>query len=273
MKLTFHPLFWAFLIISAIFGQFLILLNYLIVMVIHEYGHAFMANRLGYGIRNLKLLPFGICLNLTSSKMENRDEIAIALAGPFINLLLFVLCMAVWWLFPATFMFLEMFAFANLITAFFNLLPILPLDGGRVLVAFFSCFFERKKVCKLTYLGNLIIGSFLIILFFIFIKNLLWTFLFMGVFVILAGLPDKNADRYDLLALNFTKKEFSHLKSRNIVVKKGESLLSLAKYVNKKNYLMLYVIDDSGKLIKIVTEQELLKMLEGQNIFKNKDNN
>lgn len=261
MKLTFHPLFWAFLAISAILGQFLILLNYLLVMVIHEYGHAIMASKLGYGIRNLKLLPFGICLNLTSSKMENKDEILIALAGPLINLVCFVLCMAIWWLFPVTFMFLEMFAFANLVTAFFNLLPILPLDGGRVLVAFLSVFFERKKVCKLTYVCNLVIGMALLILFFVFIRIVPWTFLFMGIFVIVAGLPDKNADSYELLALNFNQKEFSCLKVKTLVVKKGVPLLSLAKHINKKNYVMLYIVDDAGKLIKILTEQELLKML------------
>ena len=76
---------------------------------------------------------FGGVAKLTSQPKSNKDEIAIAAAGPAVSFALaglgFVLSLASGWAF------FELFALVNLVIAVFNLIPALPMDGGRILRA------------------------------------------------------------------------------------------------------------------------------------------
>jgi len=58
------------------------------------------------------------------------DSIRIVAAGPLVNLILFFASMALVGIFPGNF--LATLAAVNLILFLFNILPIFPLDGGRM---------------------------------------------------------------------------------------------------------------------------------------------
>ena len=135
LKINIHPTFIVFACLLIYFGQALLFFNYLLVIFLHELSHAFIARRLGYNIKNIKLIPFGICLNINSFSITPKDEIKIALAGPITNLFLVLCTVAIWWVFPSTYNYTYIFCYANFITAIFNLIPAFPLDGGRVLLA------------------------------------------------------------------------------------------------------------------------------------------
>ena len=85
----------------------------------------------GYSLKKIKLDMFGLSVDL-NEKVDDKDQFAINIAGPICNLVLCVLCLAIYWLVPTSFYYLNTFCFANLILAIFNLLPVYPLDGGKI---------------------------------------------------------------------------------------------------------------------------------------------
>lgn len=105
-------------------------------VLIHEFGHAMSARRRGLLVREVELLPFGGVAKIDDLlEVDPRVEVGVAMAGPLVNaaVAFTTLLLRQYRLVPA-----EEAAFflqCNLAVAVFNLLPALPLDGGRMLRA------------------------------------------------------------------------------------------------------------------------------------------
>ena len=105
-------------------------------LLLHEYGHALEARRRGMEIEGITLWLFGGVAKFRGMFPNARAEFAIAVAGPLVSLGLGVAFMALARIagLPAA---VDGVAFwlgtTNLALLVFNLLPALPLDGGRVL--------------------------------------------------------------------------------------------------------------------------------------------
>ena len=110
----------------------------------HEFGHVLVARRYGIETSEVTLLPIGGVASLRRMPDTPMRELAVALAGPAVNLviavaLFVVLGSAPWAGFedignPGLSMTARLAA-ANLFLALFNLIPAFPMDGGRVLHA------------------------------------------------------------------------------------------------------------------------------------------
>ena len=116
-------------------GVFVVLLGFASVLV-HELGHAFVARALGVRIGGIEFHFFGGAAKMLDQPRNARDEILIALAGPAVSVALATLGWSAFALFGTSFFYL--FALVNSVIAVFNLLPALPMDGGRVLRAALS---------------------------------------------------------------------------------------------------------------------------------------
>jgi Zn-dependent protease len=114
-------------------------LVFFVSVVVHELAHAVLATHLGVQVRGISLFLFG---GVTQFKRESPvpgTELKIALAGPGVNILLGLICLGAQLLLGDTselLLALCLWAGAlNLALGLFNLLPWLPLDGGRILRA------------------------------------------------------------------------------------------------------------------------------------------
>lgn len=125
-----------------IFSMFFVLL--------HEYAHCFMARRFGWIVKDVTLFPLGGVARVFFRYDKPKEEILVALAGPLLNLALlfifFPICigMALYDQFAWFFVFMVL-SLSNFMIFTFNLLPVYPMDGGRVLRAVLSCFIGHLK--------------------------------------------------------------------------------------------------------------------------------
>ena len=134
-----HPLFVLVMLASVATGQFPELIVLFAIVLIHEVGHLIAARGFGWTVREVKLLPFGGVIEVKEAgALPVREEAWVAVAGPLQNVWL---AGAGWLLGQAGLvdgLWAEDFIRANLLLIFFNLLPILPLDGGKLLQAWVS---------------------------------------------------------------------------------------------------------------------------------------
>jgi Zn-dependent protease len=107
-------------------------------LVAHELGHAVQAQREGMRIEGITLWVFGGVARFSGEFPSAGAELRIALAGPAVSLALGVVALATAVLAPlpaAADGVVHWLGSINLLLLAFNMLPALPLDGGRVLRA------------------------------------------------------------------------------------------------------------------------------------------
>ena len=116
-------------------------------VLLHEYGHSLVAQRLGIETADITLLPIGGLARLKTLPEKPWDEVKIAIAGPLVNVVLAPVFFAVALLLggdltvspdildgvqSAAQVFVYL-GFINVALVVFNLIPAFPMDGGRVL--------------------------------------------------------------------------------------------------------------------------------------------
>jgi Zn-dependent protease len=107
----------------------------LVQLFVHEYGHVHAMRRTGMKVRGMYFVPFLGALAVTEDAFSSRRQQAyVALNGPLWGALLTLVPLGLWAATgaPIWAQIAGSWAFLNL----FNLLPITPLDGGRVMQAF-----------------------------------------------------------------------------------------------------------------------------------------
>ncbi|HKS45648.1 MAG TPA: site-2 protease family protein [Amycolatopsis sp.] len=104
----------------------------------HELGHCVVALRLGIPVRRLRLFLLGGLSEVARAPREPRQEGLVAAAGPVVSMFLAAFCGLLLLAVPpdgVAWLLVVECAIANLAVGAFNLLPGLPLDGGRLLRA------------------------------------------------------------------------------------------------------------------------------------------
>jgi stage IV sporulation protein FB len=156
---------WAAAIESAI----LILILFGSVFL-HEMGHALVARRYGIGTRNITLHLLGGFASIEREPKVPRQEVAIALAGPAVNVILFIMSLPL--VLADVPLALEVAAI-NLLMGVFNLVPAYPMDGGRVLRAILNSRYGYEEATRLSFKVTKVFG---------------WGFVVAGIFYSWIGL-------------------------------------------------------------------------------------
>ncbi|MEG6523127.1 M50 family metallopeptidase [Desulfotomaculum sp. 1211_IL3151] len=134
IEIRLNPLFLVLLslyFVAGVLEKGLIIFG---LVLFHELAHTLVARMLGVPVINIEILPFGGVARMGGEmSVQPSKEIAVALTGPASNILLIGLALGLKnygiWSEELSPYFIQV----NMMLALFNLLPALPLDGGRVL--------------------------------------------------------------------------------------------------------------------------------------------
>lgn len=148
----------------------------LVSVAMHECGHLIMLYICGGTADRLILHAFGIAINTDSGNLSHRKLLLTVLGGPAFSLILAGLF---YFVFPPLSM-------PNLCVGLINLLPVLPLDGGRILSTVLVRIAGRKSAKIIMRWAGLCVGIFastagIIVLF---TSGYNFSLLLMGIFII-----------------------------------------------------------------------------------------
>lgn len=108
------------------------------IVLLHEFGHCLAGHYYKVPVRDIVLYPFGGAAAMYIPPKPGA-ELVIALAGPAVNVLLIPVLFGLSYVHS----FFYLISIYNIILLVFNLLPVFPMDGGRVLRACLSYFLNN----------------------------------------------------------------------------------------------------------------------------------
>ena len=141
-----------FLIIFYFTKQIEIYAMIMLFALIHELGHLLAGLLMGMKPEKIELMPFGVSISfkikveeynkkIKKGNMLEIKKILVALAGPLTNFIIIIIASNInIYLFKAL-----IIIYTNFLIMIFNLLPIYPLDGGRILKGILHINFGIKK--------------------------------------------------------------------------------------------------------------------------------
>ena len=121
-------------------------ISILLAVLIHELAHAYIAKKVGCNVSSVFIdILYGAAL-IDMNNTSHKEDIYIISAGPLSNLLLFIFGYLLIGYVDTGFMldFLTTFNKVNLTLFIFNILPIFPMDGGRISKSTLSIIFGNK---------------------------------------------------------------------------------------------------------------------------------
>ena len=252
-------------IIGWVLGSIMAILM-LLSILLHELSHSIVSINQGIEVKKITLFIFGGIALLDKDPDYPIQELKIALAGPAMSLLLFLIFTFIYnflgYLGVESYLIAPLIyvSSVNLIIVLFNMVPAFPLDGGRVLRALIWHFQgSLQKATKVTSSMGNIFGYLLIFLglYIVFNGNVLngiW-FVFIGWFIKqLSESSYQNTIMTDL----FTKIKVSTFMSKNVIsVGAHLSIEALVEnYFYKYKYTSFPVIE-TDRVIGIVTVENI----------------
>lgn len=141
-----HPILIVFIIIALLTGTFIHLFIIFIIILWHELGHFLMAKYFNWQVDSVVLWVFGGVMKTDEHGTTHLyEDILVTIAGPIQHLFIFLLLIGL-----QTFEFvspalIQTIHFYNFVILLFNLLPIYPLDGGKLLFYLLSLYLPFRK--------------------------------------------------------------------------------------------------------------------------------
>lgn len=133
-----HPLTYFVIFLAFFTGKIREIFVFLALIVIHEYGHFLACKMFKWNVDKIYIYPFGgMCKSNEMINKSLNEELLILVMGPLFQIIFAFLFKSI----PNVLLY-------NYFLLSFNLLPIYPLDGGRILCNIFMRIFPYKKSLK-----------------------------------------------------------------------------------------------------------------------------
>lgn len=236
-------------------------------IILHEGSHYIAARFYGYKGYGIEITPIGAALVLKDiNDAEPFEDIIITLSGPMLNILLTVIFYVLSCFYNINI--LHSCFKINLALGIFNLLPALPLDGGRILRAVFSIKKIYRDADRKAVNYSVIISS--IMMFFdigLFIdQHFSFPLALLSFFIFYYSIKEKERIVYiimgDVVRKKYKFMSKGYIENRNISVYYKKELANVMSIMDKNRYNVFYVMDENMKVIRIIYEEQLIDALK-----------
>ncbi len=263
-----HILIAPMLILAYTFGSQMTFFISFCVVLIHELSHLVVAVLVGADVKSIIILPFGMTLRLSGDIVRYpKKEILIALAGPLSNAIM----LAIAGLFlknHADDLNFLLFVIINWSVLLLNLVPVPPLDGGRImraiLIKSMGIMNSAKIIRKISRIFIALIFSLGIILLIKTRGNP--SLCIIGGFLAFSLIEEKKSS--DLLIMNemiYEKEKFKNhslIPTSTLTVSYKTPAQKVIKKLNLSTFYIIYILDDSLKIIKTATESDFIRAVK-----------
>ena len=264
-----HPTFLLVLVVYGVLGLVAQALLIFGLVFCHELAHLLTARAYGFQVVGLELFPFGgaaYCEDLFEGR--KLEESVMALAGPAFNVVLLFGAQALRWQGVWTGELAADFVRFNFWLAAFNLIPVLPLDGGRIVRALMAESFGFVRTTKFLAWTGKWLGVLLALYGIVlwgqgkFVEGPL-TFIMLGGFFWLAGSKEISSAHITFLRQLTRKKEDllkkGLMRSSWVTVHKDTPLVRIVEEFTPDRYAMISLTNQAMGLGKILTETDVVE--------------
>jgi len=262
-KVSVAPTYLLFLAWWVASGFFVETALALVALACHEVAHLFVLAGYDVPVERIELHPFGAAIRYqTRGSGLGQIDAVVAAAGPLQSFLLASLAM-----FIEPFEFLDpgrvrFFIQVNLLLACFNLLPVWPLDGGRILRAWLAPRIGDGHAVRLLARGGTWLGLLLLALAAassLALKQLLWVPALSGAFLWRAARRDARAGQQAIVR-TFTRRN-QHLPQGTgtatlLATRDDVPASQLLRRLRHDRYNLITVLDSQGLLVGQMSEDE-----------------
>lgn len=230
-------------------------------VLLHEIGHGIVAKLLGIKVEEIELFPYGGVAKMEDiTKYGGYTEALIAVAGPAVSGAI----AAIGAILSEGSEFFNTIAQFNIILMSFNILPALPLDGGRILRNVLLHFMSYKQATKIMVISGRMIAIALVLynIVIIYSGNTSLAYIIIGVFIYMGCHKEmKYCSYYYLLHKNNYKKVHSgkrRLRTRIINVHDDTMIRFAANQFSPSTVCIVHLLDASGQIIKVLSEADIM---------------
>ncbi|WP_077621366.1 site-2 protease family protein [Sediminibacillus massiliensis] len=245
-----HPILFIFAVTAFLTGTIVEFILIFTIVIIHELGHLSMAVYYKWRIRRINLWVFGGVMETEEHSCKPvKEEAYILLAGPLQHLWIYILLYALSYMDILPQAIVDLGYLYNTTILAFNLLPVWPLDGGKLLFLLLGQFLSFRKAHSAAVFISLIFSSVAILLSLILFPFTLSSVLLAGFILWENRLEWKR--RYYVF-MRFLYKRYSTNpvlgRVRPVVACSDEQLIDVFSHFKRSSRHHIYVKNDSRSL-------------------------
>nr|WP_092068696.1 M50 family metallopeptidase [Dendrosporobacter quercicolus]NSL47193.1 M50 family metallopeptidase [Dendrosporobacter quercicolus DSM 1736]SDL79966.1 stage IV sporulation protein FB [Dendrosporobacter quercicolus] len=240
----------------------------------HEFAHAVAALALGYKVREIELLPFGGVARIDRlGEASAKSEILMAAAGPAASMVLAAAIYLTIDLTPAN-EYWQFFYEINLMLALFNLIPALPLDGGRILRAVLAlqCGYG-KATLVVANMSRAVSGGLMVkVLYdYWFFQLLNLSLIIAAFFLYVAAKAELKVAGYRTMRILANKKadlcSRGYMPTTHYTAMANASVRDVVKLFEPERYHIILIVDESYRIRGSLTETEVWEALPVRGLY------
>jgi stage IV sporulation protein FB len=236
-------------------------------IMLHEASHVAVARMHGINMARINITPAGFSAAIQLNDLPRNILLKIYMAGPAANFILFALALLLRSILPGLGAYFRLAAVTNLFLGIFNLMPVFPFDGGRILMELLSGKLGLLAAGRLIRKAALCLAAVLLLIgayqFYVAVYNI--SLPIAGIYMLIA----LKTERMESAFMNIRQILYRRSKlfkrgiyaARGLVVLKSTKLSETIKNMDFDRFHILYVLDEDLKVIKMVTENEVMNAL------------